>query len=93
MKLLSVNVSLPKEIRVKGRTIRTGIFKEPVEGRVRVGRLNLAGDGQADLIGHGGPFRAMLVYSFENYAYWERELEQSGFAFGHFGENLTVDGY
>ncbi len=92
MKLLSVNVSLPKEIRVKGRTIRTGIFKEPVEGRVRVGRLNLAGDGQADLIGHGGPFRAMLVYSFENYAYWERELEQSGFAFGHFGENLTVDG-
>ena len=91
MKLLSVNVSLPKEITVKGRTVRTGIFKEPTDGRVRVKQLNLAGDGQADLIGHGGPFRAVLVYSFENYAYWERELGQSGFEFGYFGENFTVD--
>ncbi len=92
MKLLSVNVSLPKEITVKGRTVRTGIFKEPVDRRVTVGALNIDGDGQADLIGHGGPFRAVLVYSFENYAYWERELGQSGFEFGHFGENFTVDG-
>ena len=92
MNLLSVNISLPKEITVKERTVRTGIFKEPVDRRVRVGSLNIDGDGQADLIGHGGPFRAVLVYSFENYAYWERELGQSGFEFGHFGENFTVDG-
>ncbi len=92
MKLLSVNVSLPKEITVKGRTVRTGIFKEPVDRRVRVRTLNIDGDGQADLIGHGGPFRSVLVYSFGNYAYWERELGQSGFEFGHFGENFTVDG-
>ncbi len=92
MKLLSVNVSLPKEITARGKTIRTGIFKEPVEGRVAVSTLNIAGDGQADLIGHGGPSRAVLVYSKENYSYWEHELGQSGFQFGHFGENFTVEG-
>ncbi len=85
MKLLSVNVSLPKEITVTGRTIRTGIFKEPVDRRVRVTALNIDGDGQADLIGHGGLFRAALVYSFENYAYWERELGRTYFEFGQFG--------
>ena len=92
MKLVSVNVSLPREITVKGKTVRTGIFKEAVAQRVRVDTLNIAGDGQADLIGHGGPFRAVLVYSLENHSYWEHELGQSGFAFGHFGENFTVDG-
>ena len=92
MKLLSVNVSLPKEITVKGRTVRTGIFKEPVDRRVTVGALNIDGDGQADLIGHSGPFRAVLVYSFENYAYWERELGRTDFGFGQFGENFTVEG-
>ena len=90
MKLLSVNVSLPKDIDVKGRTVRTGIFKEPVDGRVRVATLNIEGDGQADLVGHGAPFRAVLVYTIENYRFWERELGQSGFQFGHFGENFTV---
>ncbi len=59
MKLLSVNVSLPKEITSKGKTVRTGIFKEPVQGRVRANKLNLEGDGQADLIGHGGEIRAV----------------------------------
>ena len=92
MKLVSVNVSLPREITHKGKTVQTGIFKEAVDRRVRVGTLNIDGDGQADLIGHGGPFRAVLVYSLENYAYWEHELGQSGFEFGHFGENFTVDG-
>ena len=92
MKLVSVNVSLPREITHKGKTVRTGIFKEAVDRRVRVATLNIDGDGQADLIGHGGPFRAVLVYSLENYAYWEHELGQSGFEFGHFGENFTVEG-
>ena len=92
MKLVSVNVSLPREITVKGKTVRTGIFKEAVARRLRVDTLNIDGDRQADLIGHGGPFRAVLVYSLENYAYWEQELGQSGFEFGHFGENFTVDG-
>ena len=61
MKLLSVNVSLPKEVLYQGKIVRTGIFKEPVQGRVNLRRLNLDGDGQADLIGHGGPFKAVYV--------------------------------
>ena len=92
MKLLSVNVSLPKEIESKGKTVRTGIFKEPVQGRVKVKSLNIEGDGQADLVGHGGEFRAVYVYSFDNYAYWEHELDRSDFKFGQFGENFTVEG-
>ncbi len=92
MKLLSVNVSLPKEITSKGKPVRTGIFKEEVQGRVRVNKLNLEGDGQADLIGHGGEFKAVYVYSFDNYAYWARELGRTDFTFGQFGENLTVEG-
>ncbi len=91
-KLLSVNVSLPKEIVAKGKTVRTGIFKEPVHGRVRVNALNIEGDGQADLLGHGGEFRAVYVYSFANYAYWERELGRADFKMGQFGENFTVEG-
>ena len=92
MKLLSVNVSLPKEITFKGKTVNTGIFKEPVEGRVQVKTLNIEGDGQADLLGHGGPFRAVCVYSFDNYAYWERELARKDFTPAQFGENFTVEG-
>ena len=92
MKLLAVNVSLPREITVKGKTVRTGIFKEPVDRRVQVKTLNLDGDGQADLIGHGGEMRAVLVYSFENYAHWGTELGRTDFRFGQFGENFTVDG-
>lgn len=92
MKLLSVNVSLPKEINFKGKTIRTGIFKDPVPGRVKVRRLNIDGDGQADLVGHGGEFRAVYIYSFDNYGFWERELGRTDFTFGQFGENFTVEG-
>ena len=92
MKLLSVNVALPREITVKGKTVRTGIFKEPVDQRVQVTTLNIAGDGQADLIGHGGEMRAVLVYSFENYAHWATELGRTDLRYGQFGENFTVDG-
>ena len=92
MKLLSVNVSLPKEITFKGKTVRTGIFKEPVQGRLQVHALNIEGDGQADLLGHGGPFRAVYVYSFDHYPYWESELGRKDFSYGQFGENLTVEG-
>lgn len=92
MKLISINVSMPKEVSHKGKTVTTGIFKEPVDGRVKVRTLNLEGDGQADLVGHGGEQRAVYVYSFDNYAYWENELGRSDFKFGKFGENLTVEG-
>ena len=92
MKLLSVNVSLPRTIDHRGKTVTTGIFKEPVDGRVMLRALNLDGDGQADLIGHGGKFRAVYVYSYDNYAYWKRELGRTDFTFGQFGENFTVEG-
>ena len=91
MKLLSVNVSLPKEIPYRGKTITTGIFKEPVKGRVRLRRLNLDGDGQADLDGHGGIYKAAYVYSIENHDYWKGELGRTDFTFGQFGENFTVE--
>ena len=92
MKLISVNVSRPKEIAARGRTVTTGIFKEAVAGRVRLGRLNLEGDGQADLRVHGGPNKAVYAYPSEHYDYWKRELGRSNLVFGQFGENLTVEG-
>jgi len=91
-RLLSVNISLPKEINHKGKKISSGIFKEPVKGRVKVNTLNLEGDGQADLLAHGGKFRAVYVYSYDNYAYWEKELKRDDFKYGQFGENFTVEG-
>ena len=91
MKLLSVNVSKPKTVRWQGRVIRTGICKEPVSGRVKVGRLNLEGDGQADLRVHGGEDKAVYAYPVEHYRSWEDELGRS-LPFGQFGENLTVEG-
>ena len=92
MTLKSVNVSMPKEVSHDGKTVTTGIFKERVEGRVMLQRLNLEGDGQADLWGHGGAFRAVYAYSHENYDYWARELGRDDFAIGQFGENFTVEG-
>lgn len=92
MKLLSVNVSLPKEIPYKGKMVSTGIFKEPVSGRVMVRRLNIDGDGQADRRVHGGYDMAVYAYPFEHYAYWQKELGRETFPFGQFGENLTVTG-
>ncbi len=91
-KLLSVNVSLPKEIEFKGKIVSTGIFKEPIKERVKVGKLNVEGDGQADLIGHGGEFRAVYVYSHDNYSHWEKELSRDDFSMSQFGENFTVQG-
>ena len=91
MRLLSVNVSLPKEVEFKGKTIRTGIFKAPALGAVQVNSLNLDGDGQADLMGHGGEFRAVYVYSFDHYAFWSNELRRSDLGYGQFGENFTVE--
>lgn len=90
--LLSVNVGLPREIEWQGKLVRTAIWKYPVAGRVLARRLNLDGDGQADLEGHGGEQRAVMVYQFEAYRYWERELARSDFEYGQFGENFTVEG-
>ncbi len=92
MRLLSVNVSMPKEVPYRDKTITTGIFKEPVGGRVLLRPLNLEGDGQADLKGHGGIYKAAYVLSYKYYAHWERELGREGFPHGQFGENLTVEG-
>jgi MOSC domain-containing protein YiiM len=91
-RLLSVNVGLPRDIEWKGRTVHTGIWKGPVPGRCRVGRLNLDGDGQGDLAGHGGEQRAVFVYQIESYRYWQKVLNRTDFAYGQFGENFTVEG-
>lgn len=91
-RLLSVNVGLPRDIEWKGRTVHTGIWKDPVRGRCRVGRLNLDGDGQGDRAGHGGEQRAVFVYQIESYRYWQEQLGRSDFVPGQFGENFTVEG-
>lgn len=92
MQIVSVNVSMGREITYLGKNIKTGIFKEPVKGRVMLRRLNLDGDAQSDLINHGGIYKAVYVYSVENYEFWQHELHRGGFAFGQFGENFTVRG-
>src|SRR5271157_6436294 len=91
-RLLSINVGLPRDIVWKGITVRTGIWKDPVQGRRRVGRLNLDGDGQGDLAGHGGEHRAVFVYQIESYRYWQEQLGRTDFVDGQFGENFTVEG-
>ena len=92
MKLLSVNVSLPKTVSIDGRTYSTGIYKEPVSGRVQLRYLNLAGDGQGDLKNHGGEYQAVYCYPHEHYAFWANQLARSDFAYGQFGENFTTRG-
>jgi MOSC domain-containing protein YiiM len=89
MKLLSVNVSHPREVAHGRKTVRTGIFKEPVASRVVLRELKLDGDGQADLVNHGGLHRAVYVYPVENYDHWGRELGRDDLSFGQFGENFT----
>src|SRR5690349_11990994 len=91
-KLVSVNVGLPREIAWQGKAVHTGIWKEPVAGRVSARRLGLQGDGQGDLEGHGGEQRAVMVYQLESYRFWERLLGRTDFVFGQFSENFTVDG-
>src|SRR4051794_39563763 len=91
-RLLAVNVGLPKDVRWQGRTVHTGVWKQPVTGPLMLRRLNLDGDGQGDLAGHGGEQRAVLVYQLESYRYWQRLLGRDDLTFGRFGENFTVDG-
>jgi MOSC domain-containing protein YiiM len=92
MKLISVNVGLPRELDYKGKSVKTGIFKEPVAGRIRVRTLNLEGDRQADLSVHGGPSKAIYAYPSEHYGYWRQELPGMDLPWGMFGENLTTEG-
>src|SRR3954452_4735726 len=91
-RLLSVNVGLPRDIQWKGRTVHTGIWKDPVPGRSRVGRLNLTGDAQGGLAGHGGEQRAVFVYQIESHRYWQEQLGRSDLVPGQVGENFTVEG-
>ena len=91
-KLLSVNVGLPREVNWRGGKVYTGVWKEPVQGRCMVRRLNVDGDGQGDLAGHGGEQRAVFVYQIDSYHYWEQNLGRNDFTFGQFGENFTVEG-
>jgi len=91
-RLLSVNVGLPRNIKWNDRIVHTGIWKDPVRGRHRVGWLNLDGDGQGDLAGHGGEQRAVLVYQIESYRYWQEQLKRTDFVDGQFGENFTIEG-
>jgi MOSC domain-containing protein YiiM len=92
MKLLSVNVGLPREVEWNRRTIRTSIFKAPVSGRVQVRKLNLGGDEQSDLKVHGGVDKAVYVYPSEHYTFWRNELPNHDLDWGIFGENFTTQG-
>jgi len=92
MKVVSVNVGLPREVTWNGKVITTGIYKEPVDGRVTLRTLNLDGDKQADLSVHGGPTKAVYLYPAEHYEYWREELPDMDLPWGMFGENLTVEG-
>jgi ferredoxin-NADP reductase/MOSC domain-containing protein YiiM len=91
-RLLSVNVGLPRDVTWNGKTVRTSVWKSPVNGRRMVRKLDIDGDAQADLAGHGGEHRAVFVYQMDSYHYWERFLGRNDFTFGQFGENFTVEG-
>jgi MOSC domain-containing protein YiiM len=91
MKLISLNVGLPREVTWHGMDVSTGIFKQPVEGRIAVRQLNLDGDRQADLSVHGGKHKAVYCYPLEHYAYWKKELPGHELPLGVFGENFTLD--
>jgi len=92
MKLVSVNTGLPRNVTWHGRNVTTGIFKEPVEGRVRLRKLNLDGDRQADLTVHGGKDKAVYCYPLAHYDYWKKELPGRELPAASFGENLTTEG-
>jgi MOSC domain-containing protein YiiM len=91
MKLVSVNTGLPREVTWRGMNVTTGIFKQPVEGRVALRKLNLDGDRQADLTVHGGEHKAVYCYPLAHYDYWKKELPGRELAMGSFGENFTID--
>src|SRR6202012_3919466 len=90
--VVSINVARPREAQWEGKLVATSIWKLPVVGRIKVGKLSLAGDEQADKIGHGGEHRAVMVYQLESYRYWESFLNRPSFEYGQFGENLTIEG-
>ena len=90
--VVSVNVGLPRDIEWQGKVVHTAVWKKPVPGRVMARRLNLDGDGQGDLAGHGGEHRAVMVYQLDSYRYWQDQLHRDDFEYGQFGENLTVEG-
>jgi MOSC domain-containing protein YiiM len=92
MKIVSLNVGLPREVMWHGQTVTTGIFKEPVAGRVALRKLDLDGDGQADLTVHGGEYKAVYCYPLAHYEYWKKELPGRELPMGMFGENFTTDG-
>src|SRR5260370_5908531 len=91
-RLLSVNVGLPRDVAWRGKVVSTAIWKTAVQGRHVARRLNIDGDGQGDLVGHGGEHRAVFVYQIDSYRYWQAHLGRSDFSYGQFGENSTVDG-
>ena len=91
-RLVSVNVGMPKDVTWQARTVFTGVFKDPVSGPRHVGRLNVDGDGQGDLAGHGGEQRAVFVYQIDSYRHWEQELNRTDLVHGQFGENFTIEG-
>jgi ferredoxin-NADP reductase/MOSC domain-containing protein YiiM len=91
-RLLSVNVGLPRDVTWNGKTLRTSVWKSPVSGRRMVRKLDIDGDAQADLAGHGGEQRAVFVYQMDSYHYWQSFLDRTDFTFGQFGENFTVEG-
>src|SRR5437763_8349333 len=91
-RLLSVNFGLPRDVTWNGKTVRSAIWKFPVEGRRMVRTLNIDGDRQGDLAGHGGEQRAVFVYQLDSYHYWEQVLNRKDFTFGQFGETFTIEG-
>ena len=92
MKVVSINVGLPREVQWRGKTVQTSIFKKPVAGRVRVERLNVEGDRQSDLTVHGGADKAVYAYPAEHYSFWREQLPGMDLPWGAFGENFTTEG-
>ena len=92
MKVISLNVGRPRLLTWKGETFKTGIFKNPVAGRIMLRETNLDGDRQADLSVHGGPNKAVYGYASEHYSYWHAKLPKEELPWGAFGENLTTEG-
>ena len=92
-RLLSVNVGLPQDVSWHGRTVHTAVWKQPAAGPLAARRLNLDGDGQGDLAGHGGEHRAVFVYQIGSYRYWQQQLDRDDFSYGQFGENFTSRGW
>lgn len=92
MRVLSINVGLPRLVETRAGAVLTSIFKSPLEGKVALRGHNLQGDRQSDLRVHGGPYKAVYLYPFEHYAYWKQELPDAELPYGAFGENLTTEG-